>query len=229
MPPKKKLPRKRRMQPTSVSAYAKDDLSPKQLLFVSELLASEKMSATEAARKAGYSQPATAGYKLLANPIIARLVGYRIHERLERNDLTQDEVINMLTTVLRFDPLELFDVDEFNNLSVKDLRTVPKEMRMCLTKIKPKKRIHRDREGNITEEHSIDLEFMSKDAALQLAMRHFGLIVDNKTMRVGLEPDTAGLLGTLLTDLEQRGSNIVDARVIEQKLISSNKSNIVDV
>lgn len=216
---KKKLPKRKRVAPTAVSAYAKDDLAPKQLLFVNALLASESFNATEAARIAGYGAPQVAASKLMKNEIIARIIGKRLHDRLERLELTADEVISQLTQVLRFDPLELFNIREGGVLTVKRLSDVPVSMRRCITRLKPKTKEHRDREGNVTIEHSIDIEFMDKNAALALAMRHFGLIVDNKNMKIGLEPDTAGLLSALLTDLEKNGSNIIDADVIERKLL----------
>lgn len=229
---KRKLPRRKRMAPTAVSAYAKDDLCPKKQLFVNALLASESFNATEAARIAGYKAPSVAASKLMHDEIIARIIGKRLHDRLERLELTADEVISQLTCILRFDPLELFDVKPDGILTVKNLSQVPIAMRRCITKLKPKTKVTRDRSGNETIEHSIDIEFMDKNAALALAMRHFGLIVDNKSMKIGLEADTAGLLGSLLTDLEKRGSNIVDAHVIEQKLLGSNGSSnrkVIDV
>lgn len=216
---KKKLPRKKRLAPTSVSAYAKDDLAPKMQLFVNALLASETFNATEAAKIAGYKAPSVAACKLLNNEIVARIIGKRLHDRLERLELTADEVITQLTTVLRFDPLVLYNLGPGGILTIKDLSLVPESMRRCITKMKPRKKIYRDRSGNETIEYSVDIEFMDKNNALALAMKHFGLIVDNKSMKIGLEADTAGLLGSLLTDLENKGSNIIDAQVIERKLL----------
>ena len=81
-------------------------------------------------------------------------------------------------------------------------------MRRCVTKIKQKVRVM----GDGGEEVYTEVELMSKDAALQAAMKHLQLFGQDASM-----PGAVGIdLSALLARLEERRNNTVDGDVIKR-------------
>ena len=84
-------------------------LTPKQALFVSEILVDGNASA--AARRAGYS-PNTSeeqGHRLSRNAHVAAEIAKARAKRLERNEVTAERVIAQLAATAFHDPLSAFD------------------------------------------------------------------------------------------------------------------------
>lgn len=78
-----------------------DDLTEKQKIFADEYIIS--LNATEAAKKAGYSENAAAetGYENLKKPHIKKYIQKRLDEKEKARVATQDEVLEYLTKVMR--------------------------------------------------------------------------------------------------------------------------------
>jgi phage terminase small subunit len=163
------------IQPRQKGAVKKaEKLTPPQRAFVAELLADPLMSPTQAAVNAGYKKSAAsqAANSLMKNSTIAQMIGKALRERLERTEITQDEVLNFLINALFLDPLQLFDSSE-GILTLKDLATIPAQVRRLITKMEVRSRTIN---GGEDLETVVKVEWVSKELVLQLCMKHLGMI-----------------------------------------------------
>lgn len=208
----------------SIQEYkgGKDQLNVQQRSFVNNLLALENFNPTQAARQAGYSQPVQAQAKLLKQPIIQNAVGKAVRERRERLQLVADDVLKHLVTALFLDPLDIW-TSENGLLTLKDFEDIPENVRRCITKTKVRTKTTTQEDGSVDTEQYIEVEFMSKDAALPLAMKHLGIAGDDKHKhQFGFDPQTEGLIAHLLAQVDNN-ANVVDGTVIERKAIEGPK------
>ena len=183
-------------------------LTAPQRAFVDELLADDLFKPTEAARKAGYKNPPQAANKLMKNRQIAAALGKAMRERHERCELKADEVLAQLARALYLDPLDLFERDESGAFMIRSLEDVPVEVRRCITKLKARSTV--DEDGNTSV--YLEVELMSKDAAMGNALKHLGLISgDGPKIDINVGE---GLLAKLMSDQEGNGQ-VVDAKSIE--------------
>lgn len=177
-----------------------------------ELLANEKMNATEAAKKAGYKQPSTMANRLLLRPDIKAIIGKAVNERITRCQLTADAVLQHLANALFLDPLELFEKTEEGGYLVRALEDIPIEVRRCITKIKQRSRSVGGRDGEATVETYLEVELMSKDSALVNAMKHLMLINPDQNLNVNV----GGLDLKALLDRVENERKVVDGSVIRK-------------
>ncbi len=89
-------------------------LTRRQQLFVEEYLID--LNATRAYMAAGYKvksskNAAILGCKLLKNPRVAEIIGYKMGERAERTRITADMVIQELGKIAFLDPRKFFNRD----------------------------------------------------------------------------------------------------------------------
>lgn len=212
-------------QPRSRGANIKRLMNPQQQMFVKHLTASRNLNVTEAARNAGYKNPAKSAMDLLKNPIVSAAIDKAFGERLKRIDFTADIVIQQLAAALTLDPLELFEPGINGRYRLKSIENIDEPVRRCMT-IKKVKETYNE-EGEV-ENCYFEFEFMSKDAALALAMKHFGIAGINE--KSGDQPsealETMRLLSTLLSKVEERShSNVIDAAFIESKVIDKKEQS----
>lgn len=186
-----------------------DKLTTKQKIFCDEILADPEFNGTRAARKAGYRTANVAANRCFHNPIISRIIGKHVHERLQATGLSADEVLLKLFTIITFDPVDCME-KRGNHWVVKDLSDIPPAIRQCITKIRTRTRILKDK----TREVTIELEFMSKDQALTHAMKHFGLLgPDGNTTNINV--------GITFQDLLKRAEEArVHGKVIDAAFIA---------
>lgn len=142
---------------------------------------------------------------------------------MERLGLKQDVIIKHLANVLFLDPLEVLYKAPDGGYYAKDLADIPEAIRRCMTKVRNKKikvEVGKDEEGKpiMESRQMFEIEFMSKDSALPLAMKHFGML-DGKPPEDGLdEANVTGLIARLLGELGGK-SNVVDQNYIEGKVL----------
>jgi phage terminase small subunit len=163
------------IQPRKKGAVKKAaKLTVQQQAFVAEVLADPAMNPTQAAIRAGYKKEAAsqAANKLMKDPVIAQMIGNALRQRLERTEITQDEVLNFLINALFLDPMELFDSTN-GILTLKNLEQIPPQIRRLITKMEVKSRTINEGEDLET---TVKLEWVSKELVLQLCMRHLGMI-----------------------------------------------------
>lgn len=184
-----------------------DKLNPMQRLFVEELLADKNFNGTAAARKAGYKNPGTQASKLLQNKRVRAILGKSIGQRITRCQLTADAVLEHLRNALFMDIMDLFERTKGGAYIIKDLGDVPVEIRRLITKFKCKTTTL----GNKVTTY-LEVELMSKDSALPLAMKHLGISgVENVALDVNVE---SSVLMELLSKVESE-RNVIDTKFIE--------------
>ena len=196
------------IQPSKTGAKT-DKLPVRVQTFIAELLADKDFNLTRAARKAGYKYPSQYSTKLINDPRVRKAVGKALAKRLERIEITGEEVLEHLRQALFLDPLDLFEPVGNGNYVIRDLQDIPIEVRRCITKMKTKQ----VKRGNKTETY-IEVELMNKDQALQAAMKHLGLVEPDQT-NVNVNVAAIDLRG-LLDEIESNRDNVVDGKVIER-------------
>ena len=162
----------KRIQPSKKKARL-DLLNPQQQLFVQYLLADEKFNAAAAAKAAGYRSVTASASQLMNNKIIQNAIGKALSERLNAISLTANDVLKHLTTALFLDPLEFFTEDEYGTLTIKSLQDIPAHVRRCIVRMKSKTKTNPETEETET---TFEIELMSKDKALELSLKHLGLL-----------------------------------------------------
>lgn len=147
-----------------------EGLSDRQRAFVFEYV--KHADAKKAAIAAGYkrSSAAVTGTKLLANKAVASAIGHHQNRHLKNLNLDTETILRELSYNALRDPLDL--CDENGKIVVSDMRQIPERMRRCIDSIKVRKWL--DREGN--EHQEIELKLTSKLGAIELCMRHFGML-----------------------------------------------------
>jgi len=147
-----------------------DKLSDQQMVFCNELAADENFNATEAARKAGYKNPSSSAGKLLKQSKVQSYLGKVLGDRISRCEIEADRVLREVSYCALRDPLDL--CDENGQIIVNDLRKIPEEARRAIDGLRVKRTVHQD--GTI--EDMIELKLVPKLGALELAMKHLGLL-----------------------------------------------------
>ena len=97
---------------------------------------------------------------------------------------------------------------------MRDIKSLPDTVRQCITKIKTYKDVSIDDDGEKTVTLKYEIEWMSKDAALQLAMRHFGLLQPDISINVINPEMKARVLIELLQGTNETNNGVVDGNVI---------------
>lgn len=203
-------------------------LTDNELQFVRHLLADDLWRPVVAAKNAGYKSAASTATRLLKKPAIQRALGHEQRRRLVRLGLKADEVLNVLSTGLFFNPLTLFKPSADGTWVVEDLDKVPDEIGRCIESVKAKTEERMDDEGNVETKTYFEIRFMAKTKLLELAMKHCGIDGTQKIEHSGSLEVTHGLsqgLNELLEHIENtRKSQVIDGRVIEDA-VATEKAN----
>lgn len=190
-------------------------LTDKMLAFVPEYIID--FNAFRAAQAVGSA--GKMGYTWLSHPLVQKALAKALHDRLERNHLTQDDVLHHLRTALFLDPAEWCErMPDGQTWRIKDLDEIPAEVRRCIKglKYREKKRKVTDEDGS-SEVELIEafweLTFMDKDQCEALAMKHHGLLIEKQEVKVEVGEN----LASCIKDAEKnRGSRVIDASFINE-------------
>ena len=149
-------------------------LTDKQRMFIAEYLVD--MNGKRAAIAAGYSARSAKvrAAKLLKHPLVSKAIGNCQRKDLESLGLDRERIVQELACVALRDPIDL--CDENGLIRVDDLRQLPERIRRCIDSIKCRQRT--DANGNVTQE--IELRLSPKTPAIELALKHFGLLGPDK-------------------------------------------------
>lgn len=211
------MPSVPKIQPRQYGAVKKlEKLNPLQRLFIEEMLADPGMSATEAVKRAGYKtkNPSKQATDLLKNPLIQQVLGRRLKERIDRVEVTQDDVLRFLYNALMLDPLDLFNAEEDGTITLKQLNDIPQDIRRLITKLKCKSRPVGD-DGGV--EMRFELEWVSKEMVLNLCMRHLGMLQTVETkgdVNVSVNVINPNSLVQQLRDAVASKGKVMDGKVI---------------
>lgn len=171
-------------------------LTPKQERFVAEYLID--LNATQAAIRAGYSAKTAkqAGSENLSKPDVAEAVQAAMKQREQRTEITQDRVLKELARIAFFDIRRLYREDG----TMKDPHEMDADTAAAIASIEVKEEL--DRDDGVTEEHepqahggslkrrrgslvagyTLKTKVFDKGSALQLAMRHLGMLNDKMAL-----------------------------------------------
>ena len=150
-----------------------EDLNTQQQMFVLHLLASEDYNGSEAAKKAGYANPAKAAHQLLQNPTINAVIGRVKQKRQDKLELKAESVLECLRFGLYFNPLDYFQpCGEDGTWMIDDPTKIPPEVGRLIDSIEL--RTERSRDGSERKFYAIRLGAHGNDL-LPTAMKHLNL------------------------------------------------------
>lgn len=153
-------------------------LTNKQKNFVNEYLID--LNATQAAIRAGYSEKTAyrQGADNLKKHQIKEELQKRMNKRMERTEITQDEVLKELAAIAFADITDFVEI-KHGTVQIKDTELIPKERLKAVTGIK---------EGA----NGIEVKLGSKEKTLELLGRHLGMFKDKLEVS-GMEEEKAKL------------------------------------
>lgn len=161
-------------------------LTPKQQRFVQEYLVD--LNATQAAIRAGYSakRADAIGYDLLRNTEVAKAVQAAMKVREDRTHITQDRVLQELARIAFFDIRKLYREDG----TLKKPTELDDDAAAVLAGIDV---IEMGGEEGAAPMATKKAKVFDKGTALQLAMRHLGMLND----KLGLSAPGGGPIETV--------------------------------
>lgn len=129
-----------------------------------------------AAIRAGYPAKTAAvrASKLLKHPVIKAFLGKQERLDAEKLGLTRERILLELACLALRDPIDLCDEDGM--IRIDDLRKLPSQIRRCIDGIKVKQTT--DSDGNMSQ--MAELKLAPKTPAVELALKHFGLLMPEK-------------------------------------------------
>jgi len=196
------------------SKLAIQGLTAQQQVFIKSLLASKNFSPSEAAKEAGYKYPAQAGNSLMKNEVIRAAIGKELRLRKERLEWESDNVLSTLRSVIELDITELYDMD--GNLSMESIKALPKHLRCCIDEIRTSRKFFTNEEGEREYYNQLEVKWMSKDQALHLALKHFGLLNDDLQVHVMDDKIKQKVIVELLGQVSE-ADNVIDTYAIERE------------
>lgn len=146
-------------------------LNARQELFVQEYL--KDYNATQAALRAGYSENGAGqtAHNLLKNPEISLRITQAQTEKVERVKVEQDDVLRELLIVMKSN-VDDFRLDENNRLVPRE--GIPAQATKAISGVRHKKM--RGKDGFESEE--IEYKLWDKPRAIEMGMKHLGLMFD---------------------------------------------------
>jgi phage terminase small subunit len=160
-------------------------LTRKQTLFVAEYLL--HFNATRAALAAGYS-PRTAyrtGFENLRKPQICKALRESIEARMERLQMSQDDVLRELAFLGQSD-VSHYKIDDDGNFALAD--GAPEGAMRAVASVK--QRVTYDEDGGRTAH--VEFRLWDKVSSLHLMARHLGMLHDKLEHSGKVEGDLAG-------------------------------------
>lgn len=145
-------------------------LTDRERLFIREYLVD--MNQTAAAKRVGLKNPSTSAGRMLKLPKVQKAILAAINQRADKLEITGEKVLQELAYSVFRDPLDLCD-PKTGQLIVNDMRQIPKRMRSCIEGIEVDA-FQNPETGEVRQKMKVKLT--SKMAAMELAMKHLGLI-----------------------------------------------------
>lgn len=146
-------------------------------LFVAAYLSNGK-NASKAALEAGYSKnnPGQIGSRLLKDPRIAKAILDSENKLLEKHNMTAESVLKQLGCIVHFDIRKLYNSDG----ALKNIHELDDETASALSSFE----IDEIGVGETIIGHTRKVKVFDKNAAIDKAMRHFGLLKDGASLTV---------------------------------------------
>ncbi len=144
-------------------------LTSKQKLFIQEYLVDKNSAA--AARRAGYSVKSAdkIGHQLLENTRVSAQLKIELDKRMEKIEVSSTNILQEMAKIAFFKFVDIFEVDENNELRLKDLK------KMGINSACAIKSISTGKAGTVS------IQFYDKVAALRLLGDYFKLWEGNES------------------------------------------------
>ncbi len=159
-------------------------MSPKHARFVSEYLID--LNATEAAKRAGYTENTARqqGSRLLNMPHIAAAVHAGQQSKLEKLDVTVDQVLSELRAIAFADPRDCFSVKDgvVRVLSLDEMSPAARRAIGEITQTTTESSVDGER---VTEKVRTSIKHHSKVQALRMLMDHLGMDAPKRNEHTG--------------------------------------------
>ena len=155
----------------------------RQRVFVEEYL--QCWNATEAARRAGYSDKTARqqGSRLLSHVDISA----EIKKRLAEKHMSADEVLSLLSEHARGDMGNFVDIESMSyGLNLEKAKELG--LTHLIKKVKDRVVMTSNKDGEETETHTLEIELYDAKSALDTLARYHGLLVDRKDITSGGQP-----------------------------------------
>jgi len=172
-------------------------LTPKQQRFSAEYLVD--LNATQAARRAGYSPKTSAdiGRQLLRKTPVAELIQAAMAERSARTEITQDRVLHEVARLAFLDIRKAFNT----NGTLKPLHEMDDDTAAALAGLDAIEL----REDGAPVGSIKKLKLADKKGALELLMRHMGMLND----KMRLQGDAENPLSLLIKQIQGNAVPVV--------------------
>jgi phage terminase small subunit len=185
---KKKNPQEK--QPTRFTTEPAIDsgvLTNKQRLFVEEYL--QSWNATDAARKAGYSQKTAfiIGYENLRKPYIRAFIDKRLSESV----MSADEALKRLSDQARASLLPFIDITDEGFVYFNFSHPEAKKYMHLIKKVKSKRTRRMEGGGKnaeMWEDEWVEVELYDAQSALEKIGKYHGLFIDRTDLTSGGKP-----------------------------------------
>jgi len=138
---------------------AKNKLSDKQKQFCLEYIKDD--NATQAAVRVGYSEKTAKqqGSRLLTNVDIKSYISHLKEQRTKRTEIDADWMLKWQQMIVQADFTDIIDSNSNTTLQYKDLKKLPKEIRLCIKQIK-------------ATNNGIEVTFYDKQKAHDMIAKH---------------------------------------------------------
>lgn len=189
---------------------AEDELTDKQRRFVDEYC--ETLNATQSYIRAGYSPNAArvSASQLLSRPNIRAIVDASLAHRKAAREADIERIRRELEIIAYFDLADAVEVDERGVLKVKDLASLPPEVRRAIGEIvqTTTERFEGGKDGaSLIEKVRTSVKGHSKTKALELLMTHFGMNAPQEVKHTG-EVAITGAKQALVGKLDELRSRV---------------------
>lgn len=202
-----------------VNSKVMNTITIKQMDFVNYLMQDPGFDPRKAAAKAGYKSVHVMGYKLLKKRSVQEYLGTRMRERERATGITNARILQELERITLRDPIGL--CDENGLIITDDLRKIPEDMRRNIDGIEVKQRL--DKKTGAVVGQTIRLKLVSKATAIELSMKHRGLLAPLKVdAKVTLDWDK------LIGDDDDDADDLVERRILETTAESVVRSVVED-
>lgn len=141
------------------------------------------MSATAAAKRAGYSEKTahSQGPRLLEHVGVKAAIDEALRKREKRTEITADRVLRELSLIAFSDMADYVNIDTDGSVRVKTFEEMPEGASRNIAKIEDVRRILGSGEGDGKEmilEARLKFGHYSKERALELIGKHLGMFTD---------------------------------------------------
>lgn len=171
------------------------DIKDEHLIFSNEYL--KDFNATRS-YKVAYGEhlsdnvAAASASALLRNPKVKSYIESRMLDRIERTEVTQDEVVMELANIIRANVTDVVNVRD-GRIIIKDTEDLPKELTKTIKAIRPVR-------------GGIEVEFYDKVKSLELLGRHLGMFDDRLTVEATQEDKVAEMLEGIANAVDKETS-----------------------